>query len=159
MYTQREIGSTTLVLALPALLPDQRLGDTHECPAGSDLMHRFPSSPIAYRPTPGPRAKRVLRTGRRLDAAPAPRDVHAEDLRAALDDEQLVIHYQAQVTDQNVVTGAEVLLRWRDPRRGIVGPAEFIGLAETCGLIQGMGHWVLHARCVQLSKWASRPER
>lgn len=55
--------------------------------------------------------------------------------------------------------GAEVLLRWRDPRRGIVGPAEFIGLAETCGLIQGMGHWVLHARCVQLSKWASRPER
>ncbi|SDI25087.1 bifunctional diguanylate cyclase/phosphodiesterase [Paraburkholderia phenazinium] len=78
-------------------------------------------------------------------------------LRDAIAGRQFLLHYQAQV-DGARITGAEALVRWQHPRRGIVPPAEFIPLAEETGLILALGSWVLEAACAQLAQWAKRPD-
>ena len=79
-------------------------------------------------------------------------------LRQAVLKQQFVLHYQAQVTDQNQVIGAEALLRWDDPQLGLVLPTEFISTAEKTGLILPLGRWVLETACHQLAQWAKQPE-
>jgi diguanylate cyclase (GGDEF)-like protein/PAS domain S-box-containing protein len=79
------------------------------------------------------------------------------DLRSAVEAQQFLLHFQAQVAGGQV-TGAEVLLRWKHPERGMVSPAEFIPLAEETGLILPLGHWVLETACIQLAGWAVQPE-
>ena len=54
--------------------------------------------------------------------------------------------------------GAEALIRWQHPQRGMVSPADFIPLAEETGLILPLGHWVLSTVCSQLAAWVTRPE-
>jgi diguanylate cyclase (GGDEF)-like protein/PAS domain S-box-containing protein len=81
-----------------------------------------------------------------------------KDLRQALDDKQFLLHYQPQIAGANQLTGAEVLVRWQHPQRGMVSPAEFIPVAEETGLILPLGQWVLETACAQLALWASRPE-
>ncbi len=81
--------------------------------------------------------------------------LHLEsDLRQALAQEQLVLHYQPQfemVTGSPV--GMEALVRWQHPRKGMVSPADFIPLAEETGLIVPIGEWVLRAACAQSMDW------
>ncbi len=79
------------------------------------------------------------------------------DLRSAVAQQQFILYYQAQVTDSGRVTGAEALVRWQHPRRGLVSPLDFIALAEETGLILPLGHWVLETACTQLAKWANDP--
>ena len=80
------------------------------------------------------------------------------ELRHAIGEGQLVLHYQSQVDGQGRVSGAEALLRWRHPERGLIPPAQFIGLAESLGLALPLGRWVLASACAQLAEWARRPE-
>ncbi len=80
-----------------------------------------------------------------------------EALREAIVGDQFLIHYQIQVTDQGQFIGAEALLRWEHPLRGMISPAEFIPLAEETGLILPLGHWVLESSCAQLATWACDP--
>ena len=80
------------------------------------------------------------------------------DLREAILKAQFLLHYQAQVVGEGRVTGAEALLRWQHPQRGLVSPMEFIPLAEDTGLILPLGHWVLERACNQLALWATRAE-
>ncbi len=77
------------------------------------------------------------------------------ELRHAIQENQFVLHFQPQVVDGGHVTGAEALVRWMHPERGIVMPAQFIALAEDSGLILSLGQWVLARACEQLTAWAS----
>ncbi len=80
------------------------------------------------------------------------------ELRLALKLGQFQLHYQPQMDSLGRVTGAEALIRWRHPVRGMVSPAEFIPVAEDTRLILPMGRWVLEAACTQLAGWARHPD-
>ncbi len=76
-------------------------------------------------------------------------------LRQAISGNQFLLYYQPQV-DRGRLIGAEALVRWNHPKRGIVPPNEFIPLAEETGLILPLGNWVLKTACAQIATWAKR---
>jgi len=77
------------------------------------------------------------------------------DLERALENGELVVHYQPIVAlhDESIV-GVEALLRWVHPRRGLVAPAEFVPLAEETGLINSIGRFVLRRSCAEAAAWS-----
>jgi diguanylate cyclase (GGDEF)-like protein len=79
------------------------------------------------------------------------------DLRHAQVEGQLSLHYQVQVAGNGRPVGAEALIRWQHPERGMVPPGQFIGLAEETGLILPIGEWVLRSACLQLKAWEKVP--
>ncbi|MDD2841413.1 MAG: EAL domain-containing protein [Tolumonas sp.] len=79
------------------------------------------------------------------------------DLREGIRQQQLQLHYQPQVDANGQITGAEALVRWQHPLRGMISPAEFIPLAEESGLILALGDWVLYEACQQLRRWTEQP--
>jgi diguanylate cyclase (GGDEF)-like protein/PAS domain S-box-containing protein len=75
-------------------------------------------------------------------------------LRGALARNQFLLHYQPRIDmDTGRIAGAEALLRWRVPQRGLVSPGRFIAVAEDTGLIVPIGRWVLHTACKQARDW------
>ncbi|MDR7305308.1 EAL domain-containing protein [Rhodoferax saidenbachensis] len=80
------------------------------------------------------------------------------DMRKGINREEFFLVYQAQVTSEGRVLGAEALLRWKHPQQGLISPGEFIDLAEQTGLIIPLGAWVLRTACVQLVTWSQMPE-
>jgi diguanylate cyclase (GGDEF)-like protein/PAS domain S-box-containing protein len=79
------------------------------------------------------------------------------ELYNALEQQQFRLYYQAQVDISGHITGAEALLRWIHPERGLVSPLQFIPLAEESGLILPIGLWVLKTACIQLQAWQQEP--
>lgn len=75
------------------------------------------------------------------------------NLRKALEHQQLIIHYQPKVSQGNKVTGAEALVRWLSPERGLIPPNEFISYAEESGLIVPLGRWVMLTVLQQIVAW------
>jgi len=76
-----------------------------------------------------------------------------QDLRLALDNNELVLHYQPIVDEQKNILGFEALIRWIHPKHGPISPGTFIPLAEQTGLILPIGEWVLKTACAQLAEW------
>ncbi len=78
-----------------------------------------------------------------------------ENLRRALERQEFALHYQPKINLRTgEISGAEALLRWMHPVRGPVSPAQFIPVAEDCGLILPIGQWVLREACKQARAWA-----
>ena len=92
-----------------------------------------------------------------MQAALEIRTTLENDLRHALDAKQLTLYYQVQVDQAGQICGAEVLLRWLHPQRGLVSPMDFIPLAEETGLILPIGKWVIDSACAQLKLWDADP--
>ena len=91
-----------------------------------------------------------------MQAVVTARSLLEDDLRQSLAKNEFILYYQSQVDSQGGVTGAEALVRWQHPRRGIVPPNDFIPLAEETGLILPLGHWVLETACAQLAAWSKQ---
>lgn len=91
-----------------------------------------------------------------MQAAIAARMLLEEGLRQALLDNELRLYYQPQVVDKRII-GAEALIRWEHPQRGLLLPFDFIALAEENGLIVPIGQWVLDSACAQLKAWENDP--
>jgi diguanylate cyclase (GGDEF)-like protein/PAS domain S-box-containing protein len=79
------------------------------------------------------------------------------DLRRAIENHELHLYYQMQVDNDRRAVGAEALLRWIHPQRGLISPVEFIPVAEDSSLIIEIGNWVLETACAQLAKWNGDP--
>jgi predicted signal transduction protein with EAL and GGDEF domain len=93
----------------------------------------------------------------RMQAAISDRARLESDLRLALERQEFELYYQPQFALDGQMVGAEVLLRWHHPLRGMVSPGEFIAVAEESELIVPIGQWVLRTACHQLSTWQADP--
>ena len=89
-----------------------------------------------------------------MNAALESRRSFERDLRQALGNNELELHYQPLVSlDTQAILGCEALSRWRHPQRGFVSPADFIPIAESTGLIVEIGEWVLRTACAEAVHW------
>jgi diguanylate cyclase (GGDEF)-like protein/PAS domain S-box-containing protein len=79
------------------------------------------------------------------------------ELRHGLAHNEFVLHYQPQVNRHGMIVGAEALVRWLHPTRGLVPPFEFIALAEETKMILPLGQWVLEQACRQVKAWSANP--
>ncbi len=90
-----------------------------------------------------------------MNARAVERQTLEEGLRRALERKEFTLHYQPKVDLRTgAITGAEALVRWTHPTLGLVPPAQFIPIAEACGLILPIGAWVLREACMQAQAWA-----
>ncbi|MGU0015645.1 EAL domain-containing protein [Escherichia coli] len=78
------------------------------------------------------------------------------NLRKALENDQLVIHYQPKITWRGEVRSLEALVRWQSPERGLIPPLDFISYAEESGLIVPLGRWVILDVVRQVAKWRDK---
>jgi EAL domain-containing protein (putative c-di-GMP-specific phosphodiesterase class I) len=89
-----------------------------------------------------------------MNARAVERQVIEESLRRGLKGNEFELHYQPKINLRTrKITGAEALIRWNHPTRGMIPPSEFIPVAEDCGLIVAMGAWVLRTACQQAKAW------
>ncbi|WP_440957847.1 putative bifunctional diguanylate cyclase/phosphodiesterase [Oceanicaulis sp. LC35] len=103
--------------------------------------------------------KRIQHYEQALGEAVRMRRELAQDLRVALDKNELRMFYQPQIDlKSGEVCGYEALVRWPHPVRGMISPAEFVPLAEANGLIGRLGDWVLETTCEEVSRWPGSPK-
>ncbi len=77
------------------------------------------------------------------------------DIRRALLNDEFAVWYQPQVDESGALLGAEALIRWHHPKRGLIAPGTFLKIAEETGLMWDIGQWVLNSTCRQIREWAN----
>jgi len=92
-----------------------------------------------------------------MQAALEARAALESDLRLAIKRNQFRLYYQMQIDHSGNVHGAEALIRWQHPQKGLVPPLQFIPLTEETGLIIPIGHWIMETACAQIKRWESDP--
>jgi diguanylate cyclase (GGDEF)-like protein/PAS domain S-box-containing protein len=92
-----------------------------------------------------------------MQAVTAQRFALQHEIREALQQQQFQLYYQSQVNQHGDIVGAEALIRWFHPERGMIPPLDFIPIAEESGLILPMGNWILKTACTQLVEWSKTP--
>jgi diguanylate cyclase (GGDEF)-like protein/PAS domain S-box-containing protein len=92
-----------------------------------------------------------------MQAVTAQRFAMQNEIREAMQQQQFQLYYQPQVSNSGTIVGAEALLRWLHPQRGMVPPLDFIPIAEESGLILPMGNWIFATACSQLVTWSKTP--
>lgn len=92
-----------------------------------------------------------------MQAAAAQRFRLQQEIRDAIQQNQFQLFYQPQINSAGKTTGAEALIRWVHPQRGMVPPMDFIPIAEDSGLIIPLGNWIVEAACKQLVAWSNNP--
>ena len=92
-----------------------------------------------------------------MQAVVTARTVLESEMRSGIKNAQFLLYFQVQVDAAGLPTGAEALVRWQHPLRGLVPPLQFISLAEETGLILPLGNWVLEEACRTLAAWALDP--
>jgi diguanylate cyclase (GGDEF)-like protein len=121
---------------------------------GTDLDHLLKNADLAmYKAkADGRRTYRFFEPD--MDARVKMRRTLEQDLRQAISEGKLELHYQPLVSlRDDRITGCEALLRWRHPVRGMISPAEFIPIAEETGLINQIGEWTLKTACAEAAAW------
>jgi diguanylate cyclase (GGDEF)-like protein len=93
-----------------------------------------------------------------MQAATAQRFALQNEIREALQQQQFQLYYQPQINHTGKVVGAEALIRWLHPQRGMIPPLDFIPIAEESGLILPMGNWIFTTACAQLVEWSKAAE-
>lgn len=78
------------------------------------------------------------------------------ELREAIERGHFILNYQAQFNDRNEIIGAEALIRWQHPEKGLISPLEFIKIAEETSLILPLGRWVIMEACLQIKSWQQK---
>jgi diguanylate cyclase (GGDEF)-like protein len=117
----------------------------------SDLLHRADQAALAAKAEGGNTV--VAFTDDMWAQNEARTDIELH-LRSAIHDGSLVLHYQPEIDLRTgVLVGAEALVRWRHPTRGLLQPGSFIPVAEATNLAAELGRWVLNAACQQLATW------
>jgi EAL domain-containing protein (putative c-di-GMP-specific phosphodiesterase class I) len=92
-----------------------------------------------------------------MNAQSDQRQAIESDLALALERHEFVLHYQAKVDLQtNKIIGVEALIRWQHPKKGLMLPPQFLGIAEGCSLILPIGRWALREACLQAQQWIER---
>lgn len=92
-----------------------------------------------------------------MQAAAAQRFSLQQEIRDAMQHNQFQLYYQPQINSAGKTTGAEALIRWVHPQRGMVSPMDFIPVAEDSGLIIPLGNWIVEEACQQLVEWSKNP--
>ena len=89
-----------------------------------------------------------------MNARAVQRQIIEASLRRALEAQEFVLFYQPKINlESGTIVGVEALIRWQHPERGLLSPAEFVSIAEDCGLILPIGRWVLREACRQGQAW------
>lgn len=152
IVARKLVASVSAPLNLPGLPPGTRIGTS----IGIAVFPRDGFEPAALLRNADTAMYRAKEDGRgtfryyseEMGVSAVDRFMLENELRAAIDDGQIEIHYQPLVRlSDGRVFGAEALARWRHPRRGLLFPARFIGLAEECGLIVPLGQQILEQAC------------
>ena len=124
---------------------------------GQDVAEMLRQADIAMYQAKSLRGNTLCFFDPQMQAAISQRALLESELQTALAEKQFTLHYQPQVMTGGRIVGAEALLRWQHPQRGLITPEAFISVAEDCGLIVPMGLWVLRTACRQLATWQDKP--